>query len=78
MKLEEIEALRQELVQKIMEITGLTADDFDVNISFSSDNDLIVEAQKLEWYKIEYGDSIWYTSIKPSGGEVTVFEGDDK
>ncbi len=73
-KLIRIEDLRQILVKKIMEITGLPIDDFSVEISFTGtdENTLLVEASNLEWHKIQYGDAEWYTSERPAGGAVTV------
>lgn len=76
-KLEEVEKLRQKLVQEIIEITGLTIEDISVEISFSSAlntcDDLIEEAKDLDWYPDQYKGSAWYTSEKPLGGSTIVF-----
>ncbi len=72
-KLIEIEMLRQQLVRKIMEITGLEMDDFDVDVTFSECDELTAEAEELGWHPGRYGDTVWHTSKEPTAGEVTIF-----
>ena len=73
--LEEIEVLRRELVEKIVNLTGLPIDEITVDISINSDDesDLAAEARCLGWYPDRQAESAWYTSEIPQGGSTTVF-----
>lgn len=73
--LEEIEVLRRELVEKIVNLTGLPIDEITVDISINSDDesDLATEARGLGWYPDRQAESAWYTSEIPQGGSTTVF-----
>lgn len=75
-KLQQIEQLRQELVKRILEITGLPASDVEVQINFhNQDNNcpLAVEARQLDWFPDRHEESAWYTSAMPDTGSTTVF-----
>lgn len=74
--LEQIEQLRQEMVKKIIELTGLPIDDIEVAINFHNQNDespLAIEARILNWHPDRHQDSAWYTSEIPSGGQTIIF-----
>lgn len=73
--LREIEALRKELVEKIVTITGLPIGEITVDISINSDNrsNLAAGAKALGWYPDRQAESAWYTSEVPQGGSTTVF-----
>jgi hypothetical protein len=75
-KLEQIEQLRQELVKRIVEITGIPVGDFEVEVSFhnqGSDSLLAEEAHQLRWYPDANDGPVWFTSAVPTAGSVTVF-----
>ena len=75
-KLEQIEELRQELVNKILELTGIPVGDFEVEISFHNQGMgslLANEARQLHWYPDTNDGSVWFTSAVPTAGSVTIF-----
>lgn len=80
-KLEQIEQLRQELVKRIVEITGIPVGDFEVEVSFhnqGTDSLLADEARQLRWYPDSNDSSVWFTSAVPTAGSVTVFIEDEQ
>lgn len=73
--LKEIEILRRELVEKIVNLTGLPIYEITVDISINStdESDLATKARDLGWYLDRQAESAWYTSEIPQGGGTTVF-----
>lgn len=77
--LEQIEQLRQEMVKKVVELTGLPIDEIEVAVTFHTQTDespLALEAKQLNWHPIQHQGSAWYTSEKPNGGATIVFVGE--
>jgi hypothetical protein len=78
-KLEVIEILRKEMVAEIIDRTGLSINDFtvdvDINLSDKDNrgNEFYAAAKDLDWHSDTNDGVSWYTTEKPQGGATVVY-----
>ncbi len=74
--------MRQELVKKIIELTGVKVDDVSVEVSFHNQatGDLLTQARDLGWFADEHQGAAWFTSDIPLGGATAIYldEGEEE